>query len=112
MIHMVIGGVIGAAIYTRGLAYCLPDNIARYGAAIDNVVTSRMMVNLPDYMNAFITQMTEISIKQMYGYAAYACILLLLLFLLYDAPIRRGLKQMPSWHKVRSQVVASFIGKK
>lgn len=112
MIHMVIGGVIGAAIYTRGLAYCLPDNIARYGVAIDNVVTSRMMVNLPDYMNAFITQMTEISIKQMYGYAAYACILLLLLFLLYDAPIRRGLKQMPSWHKVRSQVVVSFIGKK
>ncbi len=37
MLHMVIGGVAGAAIYSRGLAYCIQDNIARYGQAINNV---------------------------------------------------------------------------
>lgn len=29
---------------------------------------------------------------------------LLLLFLLYDAPIRRELKQMPFWRSVRKEV--------
>lgn len=112
MLHMVVGGVVGAAIYTRGIAYCLPDNMARYGAAIDSVAVSRMPADMPGYMNTFITQMTEISIKQMYGYAVYACVLLFILFLLYDAPIRRELKQMPSWQKVRNQVVASLTSKR
>ena len=37
---------------------------------------------------------------------------LFILFLLYDAPIRRELKQMPSWQKVRNQVVASLTSKR
>ena len=56
--------------------------------------------------------MTEISIKQLYGWTAYACILLFLLFLLYDAPIRRELKQMPSWRKIRKEVADSLNLKK
>ena len=112
MLHMVMGGVIGAAIYTRGLRYYLPDNMARYGAAIDNVAASRMSLDIPRYMEGFITQMTEISVKQIYGWAAYACVFLFLLFLLYDAPIRRELKRMPSWRKVRKAIAESFAGKK
>ena len=56
--------------------------------------------------------MTEISVKQIYGWAAYACVFLFLLFLLYDAPIRRELKRMPSWRKVRKAIAESFAGKK
>ena len=67
MLHMVMGGVIGAAIYTRGLKYFLPDNVARYGASIDNVSASRMSVDIPHYMETFMSQMTEISVKQIYG---------------------------------------------
>ncbi len=67
MLHMVMGGVIGAAIYTRGLKYFLPDNVARYGATIDNVSASRMSVDIPHYMETFMSQMTEISVKQIYG---------------------------------------------
>ena len=104
MLHMVMGGVVGAAIYTRGLAYYLPDNIARYGAAIDSVASSRMSIDLPHYLETFMSQMTEISLKQMYGWTALACILLFLLFLLYDAPVRRELKQMPSWLKIRKMI--------
>ena len=109
---MVMGGVIGAAIYTRGLKYYIPDNMARYGAAIDNVAANGMPVNISHFMEAFMSQMTEISIKQMYGWAAYACIFLFLLFLLYDAPIRRELKQMPSWQKIRKMLAESFTVKK
>ena len=112
MLHMVMGGVVGAAIYTRGLAYYLPDNMARYGAAIDRVASSRMSVSVPQYMETFMSQMTEISVKQLYGWAAYACLFLLLLFLLYDAPIRREMKLMPSWRKVRKVVAESFAGEK
>ena len=112
MLHMVMGGVIGAAIYTRGLKYFLPDNVARYGAAIDHVSVSRMSVDIPHYMETFMSQMTEISVKQIYGWAAYACIFLFLLFLLYDAPIRRELKQMPSWQKIRKLVAQSFTNNK
>ena len=105
-----MGGVMGAAIYTRGLKYYIPDNMARYGAAIDNVAANGM--SIPHFMDAFMSQMTEISIKQIYGWAAYACISLFLLFLLYDAPIRRELKQMPSWQKIRKSIVQSFSNHK
>ncbi len=112
MLHMVVGGVVGVAIYTRGLAYYLPDNVARYGAAIDSVTSSRELVSIPHYMETFMSQMMEISIKQIYGWAAYACIFILLMFLLYDTPIRRGMKQMPSWHKIRKQIADSLTVKK
>lgn len=55
-------------------------------------------------METFVAQMMEVSIKQIYGWVAYACILLFLLLLLYDAPIRRELKQMPFWRSVRKEV--------
>ena len=58
-----------------------------------------------------MSQMTEISVKQIYGWTAYACVFLFLLFLLYDAPIRRELKQIPSWQKIRKMVAESFAGK-
>ena len=112
MLHMVMGGVIGAAIYTRGLAYYLPDNIARYGAAIDHVASNGMQASMPHYMETFLARMTEISVKQMYGWAAYACIFLFLLSLLYDAPIRKELKRMPNWQKVRKMIAESWAGKR
>ena len=31
MLHMVVGGVVGAAVYAQGLAYYVPDNLDRYG---------------------------------------------------------------------------------
>ena len=27
MLHMVVGGVVGAAVYAQGLAYYVPDNL-------------------------------------------------------------------------------------
>ena len=112
MLHMVMGGVVGAALYTRGLAYYVPDNLARYGAALDHVAVSRLSVCLPHTVETFVSQIMEISIKQLYGWTAYACLFLLLLFLLYDAPIRREMKLMPSWQKVRKVVAESFAKKK
>ena len=108
MLHMVVGGVLGCAIYAQGLAYYVPDNLARYGAAIDHVSFSSSPFNLGHYMEEFISQMMEVSIKQIYGWVAYACIFLFLLLLLYDLPVRRSLKSMPSWKEVARDVKNSF----
>ena len=108
MLHMVVGGVLGCAIYAQGLAYYVPDNLARYGAAIDYVSFSSSPFNLGHYMEEFISQMMEVSIKQIYGWVAYACIFLFLLLLLYDFPVRRSLKSMPSWKEVARDVKNTF----
>lgn len=108
MLHMVVGGVIGSALYTQGLAYYLPDNMARYGAAIDRVTFSQHPFPLGEYMETFVSQMMEVSIKQIYGWVAYACIFLFLLFLLYDAPVRKELKLMPSWRSLRKEAARTF----
>lgn len=103
MLHMVVGGVVGAALYTHGLRYCMADNLVRYGAAVDGLAGSPHMEN-------FTLGVMEVSIKQLYGWAAYACLFLLLLCLLYDSPMRRTLKPMPGWQQVRQQVAASLPG--
>lgn len=107
MLHMVIGGVAGAALYSRGLSCFMSDNIARYGASLDMVAVT---ANAPDpaFMEGFMKGIMEISIKQIYGWVAYACVLLFLLFLLYDAPVRRRLKLMPVWRGVRDEVARSL----
>ena len=108
MLHMVIGGVVGAAFYSRGLSYFISDNITRYGAAVDDVAISRDPAQMGGFIESFMTGIMEVSVKQLYGVAAYACILLLLLFLLYDAPVRRRLKLMPAWRTVRDEIAASL----
>lgn len=111
MLHMVMGGVMGAALYTQGFSYYVTDNIARYGAAVDSVALSRDPSFFEHSMESFMSGVMEISIKQLYGWAAYACILLLLLFLLYDMPIRRELKLMPIWRGLRKEVAESLSDK-
>ena len=109
MLHMVMGGVAGAAVYTRGLSCCMAANIARYGAALDNAAAGRIPDGLPHFMETFMSWMTEISIRQIYGWTAYACIFLFLLSLLYDTPVRRGLKRMPLWQKIRKSMPESRL---
>ena len=108
MLHMVVGGVIGAAIYTEAFTYYTADNMARYGAAVDSVAFTRAPFDMGAFMEGFAGRMIETSVKQVYGWAAYACIGLLLLFLLYDAPARRALKPIPMWRTVRSDVARSL----
>lgn len=112
MLHMVMGGVMGSALYTQGLSYYVADNMARYGAALDGVSAAVLPFPADRHMEAFLSSVMEISIKQLYGWTAYACVFLLLLFLLYDAPVRRQLKLMPGWRSVRSEVVKSFFRKR
>lgn len=104
MLHMVAGGVAGAAIYGEGLSYYMADNIARYAGRMDHVAASAMPVPLGEYAERLVHWAMQISLKQLYGWALYAVILFLLLFLLYDIPVRRQLKQMPLWQALRKEM--------
>lgn len=104
MLHMIVGGVIGGAIYSRMINYYVPDNMARYGASVDSVAVSRSHIDLAAFMQEFTTQVMEISIKQIYGWVIYLSAGLLLLFLLYDTPVRHTLKLMPYWKTLAGEV--------
>ena len=107
-LHAVMGGVFGCAVYARCLAYLVPDNFARYSAAIDRVSFSRAPFALGEYMEGFVSQMMEVSIKQIYGAVLYAAIILFLLFLLYDMPMRRHLRRIPMWSAVQRKVMGAY----
>ena len=107
-LHAVMGGVFGCAVYARCLAYLVPDNFARYSAAIDRVSFSRDPFALGEYMEGFVSQMMEVSIKQIYGAVLYAAIILFLLFLLYDMPMRRHLRRIPMWSAVQRKVMGAY----
>lgn len=105
MMHMLIGGVIGAAFYATGMRFHMADNIARYAGYIDSVAASKEHLVLSEYMHDFIINMEMISVKQIYGWVLYACILIFLLFLLYDRPyVRSTLKHIPNWRTVGRSV--------
>ena len=108
MLHMVVGGVLGGAIYTEAFSRAMADNMSRYGAAVDGVAFTRAPFDLGGFMEGFAGRMAEVSVKQIYGWAAYACIALLLLFVLYDAPARRAMKPIPLWRTVGSEVARSL----
>lgn len=108
MLHMVVGGVMGGALYGRWLSYAVSDNMARYGAAVDRVSFSSQPFAFDCFIESFVPQMMEVSIRQIYGWTIYACLFLLLLFLLYDAPVRRELKLMPSWRSLRKEAAMMF----
>ncbi len=108
MVHIVIGGVIGSAIYAQGLRYYITDNMIRYSGAIDKVAFSRSPFQFPHFMEGFVQQMQLASVKQIYGWVCYACLLLLLGFMLCDTPIRHGLKRIPAWTDVRKNVSTSL----
>lgn len=110
MLHMVAGGVMGAALYTQGFKYYVADNLSRYGQNLNRVMLSRPGTQMAELSDRFMTGIMEISIKQMFGWIAYGCLILLLLFLLYDTPIRRQLKRMPSWTSLRKDVARQLKG--
>ena len=104
MLHMVAGGVMGAAVYGEGLSHLVADNLSRYAPRTDHVSALHLPMPFGEYMEQLVQWAMEVSLKQLYGWALYGAILLLLLFLLYDAPIRRELKQMPLWTRLRREM--------
>ena len=109
MLHMVVGGVLGSAVYTRLLNYYVADNIARYGQKFDDVLLGRVNFHFGELMEDYVRDVQVISIKQIYGWVAYACILFTILLCLYKMPVvRAGLNKMPDWRTLGRVMRRSF----
>ena len=101
MTHMIIGGVLGAAVYTQGFKFYIQDNLVRYAESFDHIAVSRSPIGFAERMEAILHNIEVMSIKQLYGWVAYACIAVGLTLLLYKVPlVRVGFKKMKNWKDV------------
>lgn len=91
-LHLMVGGVIGAACYAFGLRYLMADNMALYGDSVEV---------MPEHIGGILSQLQVISVKQLYGIVTYVAIALLIAVLVYDMPLRREhYPSIPSWTAV------------
>lgn len=101
MFHMIIGGVIGSAVYSHGLDYYMADNLSRYAEYFDHVSLSQDTLHFGEKMELFTRGLMLVSIKQIYGWIAYGCIFTGLAMLTYKVPLlRKGYKRMQGWVEV------------
>lgn len=110
-LHMVVGGLIGTALYSEWLKRFIADGFSRYGTSVERVSVTALPIDFPAFMSRFTEEMQMVGVKRLYGCVAYATIALLILFLLYDAPARRDLKRMPSWKSLGQEMRRSLLGR-
>ena len=68
VMHIVIGGVIGSAIYRQGLRYYIAENMIHYGGESERVSVGKAPFSIDHFMEEVIVQMQLISIKQINGW--------------------------------------------
>ncbi len=109
MIHMLIGGVMGAAFYSHQLNALMADYLSRYSEFFDHISLSQSHVGFDQQMHLTERSLMIMSIKTLYGWAAYACIASGLVMLLYKVPIlRKSYRRMKTWQKYGKQMVSKM----
>lgn len=103
VLHLLVGGVVGAACYAFGIRYLVADGIARYGSSLDRLGLPAHEV--PQLVGRVMGELQVAGVKQLYGMVIYAALALLLAILLYDIPFTRDkIRRMPSWSRVGRQL--------
>ena len=95
MIHMVIGGCLGCAVYAKMFGWYVADGFARYTSPALWLHSSA-----PLNADALLDNMLLVGVKAVYGWACFGCIALVLGFMLFDSPIRRHRSYMLPWRFV------------
>lgn len=109
ILHMFVGGLIGAALQAHGLNYYVADGLARYAQSLDAVACSRESVRLSVAMPELIERLLAQSVKVLYGWTLYATLFFALLLLLWDIPmVRHNVKRIQTWPRVGAQVLRAF----
>lgn len=99
--HMFGGGSIGAAFLSHGIGYYVGDGFARYSGFIDPVAFSAAPFDMAVGMEGMVEGLLAQTVKILYGWMVYVCLVFIALFLLWDRPgVRRRVKRMPSWTTV------------
>lgn len=101
ILHMYVGGLIGAALHARGLKYYVGDTFARCSQYVDSVRMSASSYDFQLFMSRFVEGALAQSIKILFGWTLIAGLFFTLLMFLWDIPmVRRQVKHIPSWPKV------------
>lgn len=99
MIHMVLGGCLGCAIYAKALGHYVAQGFMKYTSPALWLHNST-----PIGGEDMVSQMLLYGVKAIYGWVCFACIALILGFFLFDSPIRRHRSYMLPWRLVGEAV--------
>ena len=106
VLHMFVGGLVGAALHGRGMKYYVADGFARYSGYVDSVRLSARAVDFPQMMNGIVECFLAQSVKIMFGWTLIAGLFFAALMLLWDIPmVRHQVKHIPAWPVVGMRVL-------
>ena len=106
VLHMFVGGLVGAALHGRGMKYYVADGFARCSGYVDSVRMSARAVDLPQMMNGIVEGFLAQSVKILFGWTLIAGLFFAALMLLWDIPmVRHQVKHIPAWPAVGKAVL-------
>lgn len=112
MLHLVMGGSLGSAIYAKLFNVAVGDAFARHTPWLNEVSFTAAPFDLGHFMEGFSINMLLVGVKICYGWACYGSIALLLLFLIYDSPVRHYRPHViPTWRSVGQRFFRPFLRK-
>lgn len=101
VLHMFVGGLVGAALHGYGLKYYVADGFARLSGYLDSVRMSASPHDFSAIMERMVEGLLAQSVKILFGWTLLAALFLALLMLLWDIPmVRHQIKHIPSWPRV------------
>jgi len=101
VLHMLLGGLIGAALHALGLKYYVADGFARYSQYVDSVGISARHTDFSDLMQRLVEGLLAQTVKIEFGWTLLAALFLGMLMLLWDVPmVRHQIKHIPTWPSV------------
>ena len=106
VLHMFVGGLVGAALHGHGMKYYVADGFARCSGYVDSVRLSARAVDLPQMMNGIVEGFLAQSVKILFGWTLIAGLFFSALMLLWDIPmVRHQVKHIPAWPVVGMRVL-------
>lgn len=105
IIHMFVGGLIGAALHGHWMKYYMADAFARYSGSINAVSVGQKSFDMATGMEHLVEGFMAQSVKILFGWTLIAALFFAMLMLLWDIPsVRHRVKGMQSWPKVGAAV--------
>lgn len=101
ILHMFVGGLVGASLHAYGMKYYVADGFARYAQYVDSVRMSASTHQFAGVMQHLVEGLLAQSVKILFGWTLLAALFMAMLMLLWDIPmVRHQIKHIPSWPRV------------
>lgn len=106
VLHMFVGGLLGAALHGHGIKYCVGDGFARCSGYINSVKMSATQIDFAQLMDHIVEGFLAQSVKIQFGWTLFAGLFFAMLMLLWDIPmVRHQIKHIPAWPVVGMRVL-------